>query len=80
MNRKITYPKKRIVILEYKETQETRTYNTCAELAIDNPRSKIGICLGSLWNALSKNNGVFENDKCRIYYRKINSKINTEWR
>lgn len=80
MKKEITYPRKRVVVLEYKKTQKTLVYKTCVELAVKNPKSEIGVCLGSLWNALSKNKGVFENDLCKVYYRKINPKVNTEWR
>lgn len=79
MTRKIIYPRKRVVVLELKKSKKTFTYGTCAELAVNNSKSEIGISLCSLWNALSKNKGIFENDLCRIYYRKIEPKINKEW-
>lgn len=80
MTSKIKHPRKRIVVLELKKEKETLVYSTCAELAVANGKNKIGIELGALWNALSKNDGVYENDLCKIYYRKIENNKNPEWK
>lgn len=80
MTNKIKHPRKRIVVLELKKEKETYVYSTCAELAVSNDKSKIGVSLGALWNALAKNNGVYENDLCKIHYRKIENNNNTEWK
>lgn len=80
MTSKIKHPRKRIVVLEFKKEKETRVYSTCAELAVSNDKNKIGVSLGALWNALAKNNGVYENDLCKIYYRKIENHKNVEWK
>lgn len=80
MTNKIKHLRKRIVVLEFKDKDAIYTYNTCAELAVANNKNKIGIEIGALWNALAKNNGVYENDLCKIYYRKIENNNNTEWK
>ena len=80
MTSNIKHPRKRIVVLEFKKEKETQVYSTCAELAVSNDKSKIGVSLGALWNALAKNNGVYENDLCKIHYRKIENNNNTEWK
>ena len=80
MTSKIKHPRKRIVVLEFKKEKETHVYSTCAELVMANGKDKIGIELGALWNALAKNNGIYENDLCKIYYRKIENSNNTEWK
>lgn len=79
MIKNVKHPQKRVVVLSYKATKKIFIYNTCAELAVANDKSKIGISLGALWNALSKNNGVYENNICKIYYRKIKQQNDTEW-
>ena len=80
MIRNIRHPCKRVVVLQYKHKKAIFAYNTCAELAVANDKSKIGVSLGALWNALAKNDGVYENELCKIYYRKIENNNNTEWR
>lgn len=80
--RNIKHPRKRVVVLQYKGKGKKAifTYNTCAELAVENNKDKIGVSLNALWNALSKNDGVFENEKCKIYYRQVENKDNIEWK
>lgn len=71
---------KKVVVVQYKQAKrKERIYRTCPELILANPKSKIGIGLGALWNALSKNGGVFENNLCRIFYRDIDNKSGSEW-
>ena len=59
--------RKREVVLLNKETSKTAVYSTVKELAQNNDKDAIGISLHSLWNALSKSGGAYENAKCRIY-------------
>lgn len=33
------------------------------------PRKTLGMAINSLWNALSKNNGFYENDKIKVEYK-----------
>ena len=68
--------KKRIVVLAFKEdTEREYIYPSVPEL-IREQGENIGITRNALWNALSKNNGVYENKVCRICYRN-NSAITT---
>nr|UVX63895.1 MAG: hypothetical protein [Bacteriophage sp.] len=78
MKRKIVYPRKRVVVLEFKNRKSSYVYNTCPELVVEQGK-RIGVTLNALWNALAKNNGAYENERCKIYYRKISHAKNKEW-
>lgn len=78
MKRKIVYPRKRVVLLEFKNRKSSYVYNTCPELVVEQGK-RIGVTLNALWNALAKNNGAYENERCKIYYRKISHAKNKEW-
>lgn len=78
MKRKIVYPRKRVVVLEFKNIKSSYVYNTCPELVVEQGK-RIGVTLNALWNALAKNNGAYENERCKIYYRKISHAKNKEW-
>lgn len=78
MKRKIVYPRKRVVVLEFKNKKTNYVYNTCPELVVAQGK-RIGVTLNALWNALAKNNGAYENERCKIYYRKISHEKNKEW-
>lgn len=78
MKRKIVYPRKRVVLLEFKNRKSSYVYNTCPELVVEQGE-RIGVTLNALWNALAKNNGAYENERCKIYYRKISHAKNKEW-
>lgn len=61
---------KRVVVLERKDMDCKKEYfGTCVELAVKHGKEDIGVGLGAIWNALSKNGGRFENKKCSIYYQ-----------
>lgn len=78
MKGKIVYPRKRVVVLEFKNKKKNYVYNTCPELVVAHGK-KIGVTLNALWNALAKNDGIYENERCKIYYRKISHAKNKEW-
>lgn len=78
MKRKIVYPRKRVVVLEFKNRKSSYVYNTCPELVVEQGK-RIGVTLNALWNALAKNDGIYENERCKIYYRKISHAKNKEW-
>lgn len=78
MKREIVYPRKRVVVLEFKNRKSSYVYNTCPELVVEQGK-RIGVTLNALWNALAKNNGAYENERCKIYYRKISHAKNKEW-
>lgn len=78
MKRKIVYPRKRVVVLEFKNRKSSYVYNTCPELVVEQGK-RIGVTLNALWNALAKNNGAYENERCKIYYRTISHAKNKEW-
>ena len=78
MKGKIVYPRKRVVVLELKNKKTNYVYNTCPELVVAQGK-RIGVTLNALWNALAKNNGAYENERCKIYYRKISHAKNKEW-
>lgn len=78
MKGKIVYPRKRVVVLEFKNKKTNYVYNTCPELVVEQGK-RIGVTLNALWNALAKNNGTYENERCKIYYRKISHAKNKEW-
>lgn len=78
MKGKIVYPRKRVVVLEFKNKKTNYVYNTCPELVVEQGK-RIGVTLNALWNALAKNNGAYENERCKIYYRKISHAKNKEW-
>ncbi len=72
--------RKRVVVLQYKDDSEMLVYGSCVELAAANGKEKIGVELGAIWNGLCKNNGVFENDRCKIFYKPIRCRKNLEWK
>ena len=78
MKGKIVYPRKRVVVLEFKNKKTEYVYNTCSELVVAQGK-RIGVTLNALWNALAKNDGIYENKRCKIYYRKISHAKNKEW-
>ncbi len=65
---------KKVVVLEYKNEPESslnpRIYKSVAELARQEGK-RIGIGVNSLWNALSRGKGVYENRVCRIQYKSL---------
>ena len=65
---------KKVVVLEYKNEPEARLnpriYKSVVELARKEGPA-IGIGLNSLWNALSRGKGVYENRVCRIQYKQV---------
>ncbi len=73
-----TKTRKRIVV--FKDNDTPLVYGTCVELVADNGKEKIGAGLGAIWNSICKNNGVFENANCKIYYRTLDHHIKTEWK
>lgn len=60
--------------MEYKNEPDTslnpRIYKSVVELTRTEGRA-IGIGLNSLWNALSRGKGVYENRVCRIQYKVV---------
>lgn len=63
---------KRIVRLKNKQTGEIDSYPTIIELVGRNGEKTLGIGLNSLYNAVSKNKGKWENDLYEVYYENIN--------
>lgn len=68
---------RRIVILHNKETGEETPFPTVARLIRKTDKESIGIGPGALYNALSQNDGWYENKKIRIYYKRIETKPET---
>ena len=60
--------------MEYKNEPDSDrnpvVYRSVSELARKEGR-RIGIGLNSLWNALSRGKGVYENRVCRIQYKLV---------
>lgn len=65
---------KKVVVLEYKNEPDSDrnpvVYRSVSELARKEGR-RIGIGLNSLWNALSRGKGAYENRVCRIQYKEV---------
>ena len=78
MKGKIVYPRKRVVVLEFTNKKTNYVDNTCHEVVVAQGK-RIGVTLNALWNALAKNDGIYENKRCKIYYRKISYAKNKEW-
>lgn len=76
----IRKPRKRVVVLRYKGSSKLLAYGSCVELTAANGKDKIGVELGAIWNSLCKNNGTFENERCRIFYKPIRYQQNPEWK
>ncbi len=68
---------KRIVILHNKATGEETPFPNVATLVRKTGDESIGIGIGALYNALSKNGGWYENQRVRIYYKKTDIKPQT---
>lgn len=60
---------KKVVIVKFKKTKKEEVFLTCPEIYLKHNKEELGICLNALWNALSKNNGRYENRYCVVYYR-----------
>ena len=69
---------KRIVRLKNKHTGEINSYPTIADLVRRNGVKTLGIGLNALYNAVSRNNGSWENGDYGVYYENINLG-NKEW-
>lgn len=67
-------------MLQIKDSKIQKTYTSSFCLFSEYGKAVLGIGRGALMNALSKNNGTFENKKCRIYYRPVIQKKWAEWR
>ena len=52
---------KKVVIVKLKKTKKEEVFLTCPEIYLKHSKEELGICLNALWNALSKNNGRYEN-------------------
>lgn len=62
---------KRVAILTWKDEEgRVEVYKTLADLVRKN-REEVGICIGALWNAMSKGGGIYENKKCKIEYKEL---------
>ena len=65
---------KKVVVLEYKNEPDSDrnpvVYRSVSELARKEGR-RIGIGLNSLWNALSRGKGVYENRVCRSQDKQV---------
>lgn len=70
---------KRLVRLRNKKTKEIQTFPTIMHLLRSKGSDYLGIEKQSLYNALSKGKGKWENEKFAIYYEEINLG-NTEWK
>lgn len=65
---------RRVVVLEMKTTPpQVEVFRTCTDM-VSKYRDTLGVCIGALWNALSKGKGYYENKRCKVYYRSIESK------
>lgn len=69
-----------MLVLQIKGSKIKKVYTSSFQLVSQNGKGVLGIGRGAIMNALSKNNGVFENAKCKIYYRPIEQKQWAEWR
>ena len=70
---------KRLVRLKNKETGEVNSYPSIADLVRRNGEETLGISLQALYNAVSNNNGKWDNGKFVVYYDMIDLG-NKEWR
>ncbi len=68
---------KRVVVLKFKDA-EPEMFLTCPELYVKYGKDKVGIGLGALWNALSKD-GVYRNKRCTISYQQIDCLKTQTW-
>lgn len=71
--------RKRVLVLQLKGSKIERAYTSSFQLVAENGKNVLGVGRGAIMNAISRNNGVFENDKCKIYYRPIEQKRWTKW-
>ena len=66
---------KRYVQVTIKSTNQVRQFPTITEMYAKLGEKTIGVTRNSLWNALSKSNGRFENGKVKVEYRKTKKMI-----
>lgn len=69
-----------MLVLQIKGSKLKRMYTSSFQLVSKNGKDVLGVGRGAIMNALSKNNGIFENDKCKIFYRPVVYKKWAEWR
>ena len=62
---------KRVIRLKDKKTGIVFSYSTVAELVKRNGEERLGIGLNALYNAMSKNDGKWENKEYEVYYEDI---------
>lgn len=60
---------KRYVQITYKQTGKVYTFPTVTKMYSVLGENGIGIKINSLWNAVSKNDGIYENDNVKIEYK-----------
>ena len=72
--------RKRVLVLQIKGSKIKKIYTSSFQLVAKNSKEILGVGRGAIMNALSKNNGVFENARCKIYYHQIEHKKWAEWR
>lgn len=68
---------KKVVVVKRKKTKKEEVFLTCPEIYLKHSREELGICLNALWNALSKNNGRYENNRYMVYYRNNDNSLKT---
>lgn len=61
--------RKRYVKLTMKGTGKTYAFPTVRMMYKKLKDSTLGVTINSLWNALSKNGGFYENDRVKVEYR-----------
>ena len=65
---------KKIVILYNKHTGEETPFSSVSRLVRETSKEILGIGLGALYNALSQNNGEYENARVKVCYKHIETK------
>ena len=66
---------KRYVQVTIKSTKQVHQFPTITEMYAKLGEKAIGVTRNSLWNALSKSNGRFENGKVKVEYKQTKKMI-----
>ncbi len=60
---------KKYILVQIKTTGEVRIFPTITQMYTLLGEEAIGITKNSLWNALSKKNGKYENSRVKVAYK-----------
>lgn len=66
---------KKYILVRIKSTKEVRIFPTITKMYAMLGEEAIGITKNSLWNALSRKDGEYENSKVKVAYKETQKQV-----